>query len=64
MKDRERVCMFYVYEGCCTKGREGTFRKACQTCDKYQPKKGGNVARKDLRREKKEKFLKDRRNWN
>jgi len=63
MKDRERACKYYVYEGSCAKGREGTFRKACQVCNLYLPLKGGNVARKDLRREKKEKFAKDKRNW-
>ena len=38
MKDRERVCRYYEYEGKCLKGREGTFNKACKTCNKYDPK--------------------------
>ena len=62
-KDREIACESYVYEGCCKKGREGTFRKACQTCSKYRPIKGGRPARPNLKREKKEKFEKNRRNW-
>ena len=63
MKDRERACKHYLYEGNCAKGRDGTFRKACQTCNKYDPIPGGRLARPDLRREKKEKYAKDRRNW-
>lgn len=62
-KVREVACEFYVCEGVCTKGREGTFRKQCQICNKYSPIKGGRPARKDLRREKKEKYMKDKRNW-
>lgn len=62
-KDRERPCEFYQYEGCCSKGREGTFRKACQTCDKYHAKPGAEPARKNLKREKRERAAADRRNW-
>ena len=58
MKDREIVCSFYEYEGCCSKGREGTFRKACQTCGKYRPIRGGRPARTDNRRAKREKISK------
>lgn len=54
MKDREIACKYYECEGVCLKGREGTFRKKCQTCDKYDPMRGGQPARKDLRRQKKE----------
>lgn len=64
MKDREIACEFYICEGSCSKGREGTFRKACQTCSKYRPMKGGRPARRNLKKEKREKYLKDRRNWN
>lgn len=63
MKDREIACKSYICEGNCAKGKEGTFRKACQTCQKYDPKRGSAPARKDLRKEKKEKFEKDKRNW-
>ncbi len=63
MRDREVACQFYVCEGNCTKGRAGTFRKQCQTCSKYMPVKGGQPARKNLKTEKKEKFMKDKRNW-
>lgn len=63
MKDRERACVYYIAEGQCSKGHEGTFRKACQRCKHYCALKGGNVARKDLRREKRDKYTKDKRNW-
>lgn len=63
MRDRELACEFYICEGQCSKGRGGRFRKDCQTCDKYSPKRGSQPARKNLKREKNEKFQKDRRNW-
>lgn len=62
-KDREIACENYVCEGECTKGREGTFRHYCQTCSLYRPVRGGQPARKNLKKEKTEKFLKDKRNW-
>lgn len=62
-RDRERACKYYICEGNCSKGREGTFRKQCQICSKYDPIPGGQPARKDLRREKRDKYLKDKRNW-
>ena len=62
-KDREIACKSYICEGNCSKGKEGTFRKACQKCGSYDPIKGGLPARKNLKREKTEKFMKDRRNW-
>lgn len=52
-KTREVACKYYIAEKQCSKGREGTFRKQCQICSKYDPKPGGQSARKDLRREKK-----------
>ena len=58
MKDREIVCQFYVCEHKCSKGREGTFRKACQHCTKYRPKRGTRPARVDKRRQKMDKMLK------
>jgi hypothetical protein len=57
-KDREIACRFYQYEGYCSKGRDSTFRKTCQTCNLYSPKKGGKPARIDNRRKKKEKIEK------
>ena len=57
-KVRERVCKFYEYEGKCSKGREGTFYNKCQTCDKYNPKRGAKPNRVDNRRKKMEKILK------
>ena len=57
-KTREIACESYICEGNCSKGREGTFRKACQTCGKYRPIRGGRPARTDNRREKREKISK------
>ena len=51
-KERERVCIYYQCEGGCLKGREGTFRDYCQTCDKYAPLKGAKPARKNLKKQK------------
>ena len=62
-KDREIACKYYICEGNCSEGREGTFRNQCQRCDKYDPVRGGQPARRNLKREKNEKFLKDKRNW-
>ena len=45
MKDREIQCVYYIYEGYCSIGREGTFRKKCQTCDKYIAKPRCRAAR-------------------
>ena len=45
-------------EGTCTKGREGTFRGKCQTCDKYNPKQGAKPNRVDNRRKKLDKIIK------
>lgn len=53
-KDREVACKSYVCEGNCSKGREGTFRKQCQTCNLYFPISGGRPARKDNRKQKNE----------
>lgn len=63
MRDRERACVFYIHETNCAKGHKGTFNKACQTCKDYKPNKKGNIRRKDLRQEKQEKWVKDKRNW-
>lgn len=52
---REIACIYYEYEGGCSKGKEGTFWKACQTCKKYKARKGGTPARQNLKRKKIEK---------
>ena len=57
MKDREIVCESYFCEGNCSKGREGTFRKACQTCSKYRPIRGGKLARTDNRKQKLDRIM-------
>lgn len=56
-RDREIQCESYICEGSCSKGREGTFRKYCQTCNKYRPLKGSKPARTDNRRHKMEKIM-------
>lgn len=60
-KTRERVCESYIHEGCCSKGREGTFYGKCQTCDKYRPKLGAKPNRVDNRRKKMDKIMKKER---
>ena len=55
-RTREIACIFYQCEGTCLKGGKGTFRKGCQTCRKYAPRKGGVPARKNLKREKYQKM--------
>lgn len=62
MRDREIVCEHYICEGNCGKGKAGTFRKACQHCTLYRPKKGAMPARVDNRRRKLEKYSKHERN--
>lgn len=62
-RDRERACKYYICEGNCSKGRDGTFRDACQTCNKYDPIRGGRPARPNLKEAKKRKFEADKRNW-
>lgn len=57
-KTREIACIYYDCEESCLKGREGTFWKACQTCTKYSPRRGGTPARKNLKRQKMEKIQK------
>lgn len=54
--NREISCIYYEWEGECSKGKEGTFRKACQICKKYKPRKGGLPARQNLKRQKVEKI--------
>ena len=54
--EREVACIYYKWEGECKKGREGTFRKACQTCKKYKAKKGSLPARQKIKKQKIEKI--------
>ena len=51
-KTREIQCIHYVCEGNCDLGKEGSFRKKCQTCPSYKKKKGSKPARTDNRRQK------------
>lgn len=64
-KTRELACVYYQYEGKCSKNnnKKCRFYHEMQTCDLYQAKRGGVPARKDLRREKKDKLEKDKRSW-
>lgn len=59
MKDRERQCEYYEYEGKCSKGFRGTFKDSCQICKYYRAKKGALPRRKDLRREKENKWRRE-----
>ena len=52
VKTREIVCEYYICEGSCSKGREGTFTKCCQTCNKYKKKPGAAPRRTDNRSRK------------
>ena len=54
--EREVACIYYKWEGECKKGREGTFRKARQTCKTYKAKKGSLPARQNLKKQKIEKI--------
>lgn len=56
MKDREIACAYYRAEGVCDLGKDGTFRKHCQTCKTYSAKKHGRPARVDNRRKKRERI--------
>ena len=62
-KDREIACIHYLNEGNCDLGKEGTFRKQCQICKTYKAIQGGKPARPNLKKQKQEKFLKDKRYW-
>lgn len=57
-KTKEVACIHYVCEGNCDLGKEGTFRKACQTCKTYKKLPGGKPARTDNRRRKMDKISK------
>ena len=59
-KDRGIACKSYVCEGNCKKKREGTFYKYCQKCSLYDPIPGGKNAKPNRKREKTEKFMKDK----
>lgn len=52
MKDRTVACIYYDHEGACRKGRAGTFWHQCQKCSLYNPIRGGEPVRKDIRNKK------------
>jgi hypothetical protein len=53
-KTREVQCIHYICEGNCDLGKEGIFRKRCQTCKTYKKLPGGKPARTDTRKQRKE----------
>ena len=58
---RDTACKFYVCEGECEKGKEGTFKDSCQKCRFYSPvthKKGFRPA--NIKRAKEEAYNKRR----
>ena len=55
-KERQTPCEFYVCEGDCIKGREGTHNKYCQRCDKYKAR--AKVKHLNLKKQKLEKIKK------
>ena len=57
-RTRERQCEFYICEGQCSKGRERTCLKQCQTCNKYRAKAGAAPRRTDNRKQKMNKIQK------
>ena len=57
-KTRERQCEFYICEGQCSKGREGTFLKKYQTCNQYRANAGAAPRRTDNRKQKMNKIQK------
>ena len=58
MKTRERQCIYYEYEGKCSKGRKGTFLYFFQNSNLYRAKAGAAPRRTDNRRKKLEKINK------
>lgn len=56
MIEREVACIYYMYEGGCSKGKKGTFRDACQICKKYKARTGSAPARANLKKKKMEKI--------
>ena len=52
MITREIPCIHYICEGNCDLGKQGTFRKKCQTCTTYKKKPGAKPARTDNRKQK------------
>ena len=57
-RDREIQCKHYICEGNCDLGKEGTFRKACQTCKTYSALRGAKPARVDTRKAREQRRLK------
>ena len=62
-KDREIACEYYINEGNCKKGHKGIFNKTCQTCKDYSVLKNSRPRRKNLRKEKTIKWMKNFKNF-
>ena len=56
-RTREIQCIHYIAEKQCGLGKEGTFRKQCQTCKSYKKLPGGRPARTDNRRQKMDRIM-------
>lgn len=55
-KFREAPCKYYLNEGNCSKGRDGTYRYYCQKCNKYEARVGYKTK---PNKKKEEKYKKD-----
>lgn len=62
-KDREYPCKHYINEGNCALGKEGTFTKKCQSYKNYVKLPGSNPRRKNLKKEKTDKFMSNIKNF-
>lgn len=62
-QDRERPCEFYINEGNCYKHHKGFFKKTCQVCADYKPRKGSLPKRKNLKKQKCNEWMLDLRNF-
>lgn len=53
--ERTIPCEYYLCEGSCARGREGSFHHSCQKCTMYSPRANeGKIAK--TRRENKKKY--------
>lgn len=59
---RERaLCKFYIAHHQCQKGKQAETLGLCQKCSKWESAR--RPVRKDKRKAEREKFMKDKRNW-
>lgn len=55
-KERIIPCIHYLCETECALGHEGTFKRKCQKCKDYVKRKG-DPNKKDLKKEKLQKYM-------